>query len=131
MELRTKLRLYCIECLNTLAQVARAPAASGGRYCSSGLGEGNIIASEQIVLHNTAVAHGDREGHGLMRYADGSTYEGEWANDKWHGHGTWVLCGADGHAQERYVGEMFEGKMHGRGAYSYSDGSTYDGQARL
>lgn len=28
---------------------------------------------------------------------------------------------------ERYEGEWFEGKMHGKGIYQYSDGSVYEG----
>jgi hypothetical protein len=28
---------------------------------------------------------------------------------------------------EKYEGEWFEGKMHGKGIYCYNDGSIYDG----
>jgi hypothetical protein len=32
-------------------------------------------------------------------------------------------------AVEKYTGDWVEGKMHGLGRYSYSDGAVYEGEA--
>ena len=58
-------------------------------------------------------------GYHRYTYADGSTYDGEWKDDKGHGQGT--LTWADGN---KYEGEWKDGKKHGQGTYNYPDGST-------
>ena len=45
-----------------------------------------------------------RDGHGIMKYKDGSEYEGGWQSDKRHGHGK--MSYADG---SEYVGHFYEG----------------------
>ena len=50
-------------------------------------------------------------------------YEGEWANDTMHGHGT--FHGADGH---RYVGSFQDGALHGKGVYEHKDGRRFEGE---
>lgn len=39
-----------------------------------------------------------------------------------------TYCAEDGQTKEKYEGDWFEDKMHGKGKYWYADGSLYDGQ---
>jgi len=62
-------------------------------------------------------------GKGVLMYANGNRYEGEWENDVINGHGT--LFYADG---DKYEGQWSQGKMHGTGTYTYADGDQYTGE---
>jgi len=44
-------------------------------------------------------------------------YEGQFKNDKMHGHGKETF--ADG---KSYEGQFEDGKMHGQGTYKWADG---------
>jgi hypothetical protein len=56
-------------------------------------------------------------GQGKAKYADDSTYEGEFADGKAHGRGTWYsACGTMSH-----TGEWKEGKRHGQGTSTMDD----------
>ena len=46
----------------------------------------------------------------LINNPDGSTYEGEWLNGKYHGQGIFTWPNGD-----RFEGEYRDGKKHGRG----------------
>ena len=35
-------------------------------------------------------SRGDGEGLGLLTYANGDTYDGEWINNLFHGHGVFL-----------------------------------------
>lgn len=50
------------------------------------------------------------------------SYEGAWADGKIHGHG--IYSYSDGSVFE---GDFVEGKMHGRGAFNFGNGAKYDG----
>ena len=50
-----------------------------------------------------------RHGHGVMTYADGDKYDGEWEDDNQHGDG--VYTWEDGAI---FDGEFENGKRHGR-----------------
>ena len=50
-------------------------------------------------------------------------YVGEFRNGKFHGFGTYT--GSDGY---KYVGGFKDGLEHGQGTYSYSDGFQYVGE---
>lgn len=65
---------------------------------------------------------GQRHGRGIQIWADGSMYEGYWANDKATGKGR--LFHADG---DVYEGQWKEDKAHGQGVYTHSDGASYKG----
>ena len=58
----------------------------------------------------------------LFRYTDGSTYEGEWLDDKRHGKG--VMIYAEGN---KYVGEWQNDMCHGQGKYYYRNGDVHEG----
>jgi hypothetical protein len=49
--------------------------------------------------------NGKSDGYGIMEYADGDRYEGEWKDEKKHGYGKYTY--ADGRTKE---GMWFEGK---------------------
>ena len=67
-------------------------------------------------------------GKGKFTYKDGSTYEGEWEDDKRddkHGHYIWK----EEHGYSEYKGEFKDDKRHGHGTYTWLDqpGYTYKG----
>jgi hypothetical protein len=66
---------------------------------------------------------GVREGVGVMKYEDGSTYVGEWSGDKKHGSGTTrnAIKGTN------YFGEWAEGVKHGKGVLFWKNGDMYAG----
>ena len=57
-----------------------------------------------------------------MVYADGSTYEGMFRNDKPHGFG--VFRGRDG---SLYEGNFLEGKRSGKGKLILANGTVFQG----
>ena len=63
-----------------------------------------------------------KEGYGYYKWADGSTYNGDWSQNMISGIGiqTW----RDG---RRYEGEFVNNKMEGFGYYRFDDGKTYLG----
>ena len=66
-----------------------------------------------------------KNGYHRHTFANGSTYVGEWKNDKHHGQGT--LTSADG---STYVGEFKDGKHHGQVTYTRPNGSTCVGELK-
>ncbi|EGD81036.1 hypothetical protein PTSG_10979 [Salpingoeca rosetta] len=60
-----------------------------------------------------------REGKGLMKFANGSIYDGEWSNDKMHGHGKLTL--SDG---TQYEGSFENGEYSGNGTLTLANGTT-------
>lgn len=113
------------------------------------------VAQQDYLMHNTAmtrwsgrecVPHGQGafvypsgdayigvweagqrlDGHGEMRWSDGSHYTGEWRNDKRHGRGKF-----------RYAnGDVFDGlwnsdrRVDGVGTMMFANGDRYDGEFR-
>eukprot|EP01103_Thecamoeba_quadrilineata_P000668 TRINITY_DN10582_c0_g1_i1.p1 TRINITY_DN10582_c0_g1~~TRINITY_DN10582_c0_g1_i1.p1 ORF type:complete len:1268 (+),score=236.37 TRINITY_DN10582_c0_g1_i1:202-3804(+) len=88
-----------------------------------------------------------RFGKGTMLYANRDTYDGEWKDDMRDGlglwisrdgfryYGGWVRDLREGQGEYRldrtglvYNGQWKEGKKHGQGRQTFSDGSVYDGQ---
>jgi hypothetical protein len=66
---------------------------------------------------------GQREGHGTMKLANGSVYEGEWKADQYDGRGVYTT-----HRGEVYDGEYRSGVMEGHGSYLFANGDFYEGQ---
>ena len=56
-------------------------------------------------------------GKGRFTYSNGDVYEGDYANDKRHGHGVFTYYDGD-----KYEGEWKNGKIEGYGVYTYDDG---------
>jgi len=66
--------------------------------------------------------NGNRQGKGVLSYANGSKYDGDWVNGEFHGKG--VLSYADG---AKYDGDWVNGEFHGKGVLFYAIGDKYEG----
>ena len=62
--------------------------------------------------------------YGLMTYVDGSTYQGQFCNNKKHGNGQFAI------GLDVYVGSFIDGVISGHGIYKYSNGDVYEGEWR-
>jgi len=56
-------------------------------------------------------------------FANGDLYEGEWKNEKMHGHGKYTDIDGD-----IYIGEFNDGLRNGQGTYIFATGEKYDGK---
>ncbi len=65
------------------------------------------------------------EGFGLLTTAAGDRFQGQWASDRLNGHGLVVWANGD-----RYEGDWRDGKAEGHGVQIWSDGRKYDGEWR-
>ena len=63
-----------------------------------------------------------KEGTWFYTWADGSTYNGQWLDNKIEGFGTYLWI--DG---RKFYGQWKSNDMHGHGIYIYADGIRYDG----
>lgn len=91
---------------------------------------GNVSAQEANEepepaedVYEGPLVDGVREGFGTLTYADGSVYEGEFANDLPSGNNETLLF-ADG---RRYQGTFIEGQMQGYGTLEWPNGDVYVG----
>jgi len=74
------------------------------------------------------IEDGKPNGQGTYSFPDGSSYEGDWKDDKYyegeyHGQGTYTY--PDG---RMYVGEFKDGEKNGQGTYTYPYGNKYVGE---
>ncbi|XP_026191760.1 uncharacterized protein LOC34617448 [Cyclospora cayetanensis] len=87
-----------------------------------------------------------RHGDGIYSSADGMRYDGSWFCDERHGHGVlaheaagYLYVGqwqhnkksGEGHLysqKERYWGQFYDNKYHGKGRYVQRDGLEYEGE---
>jgi hypothetical protein len=110
-DLRTAVRLRQSEFdrLRTAAQsfISNVPVVILGRHKYQG-----------DIKENTL------QGYGILTYDDGSTYMGDFCNNKAHGVGT-IISSRDGGVQ--YQGEFRHGKMHGRGITITASGKRHVG----
>lgn len=67
---------------------------------------------------------GDDNGRGVMTWASGNRYEGDFRDGRFHGRG--VFAWANGN---RYEGEFRDGTFHGRGVLT-ATGDRYEGEFR-
>ncbi|CAE7766525.1 PIP5K1 [Symbiodinium microadriaticum] len=58
---------------------------------------------------------------GQETYEDGSSYEGQLADGRRHGHGTWTSVA------EQYCGQWVHDQRHGKGKQTWQDGRAYEG----
>eukprot|EP00904_Undaria_pinnatifida_P008783 jgi/Undpi1/5034/HiC_scaffold_19.g08386.m1 len=63
-----------------------------------------------------------RHGKGILRWANGSRYEGYWKAGAIEGKGVFQYGGGD-----CYRGEFHASKKHGRGVYVWANGNSYTG----
>ena len=88
-----------------------------------GLPEGRGRSSDEHNVYDGEFKAGNKEGHGTMRYADGTVYEGAWVDGHFEGHGK--MRYANGFFYEG----TFKGSMKdGRGTMRYPDGGSYEGE---
>ena len=89
---------------------------------------------------------GKKEGSGIYRWKDGSTYEGNYLEGKRHGHGKFLWANGESYKGEyhhdertgfgeylwpdgsRYSGDFLKGKRHGKGIFTSPDSVVYDGE---
>lgn len=64
-----------------------------------------------------------RDGKGIMKYANGRQYEGEWIQDNREGKGFERYPN-----RNTYFGQFKYGRAHGKGVYTWHNGEVYDGQ---
>lgn len=114
---------------------------------------GSLMNKARITYPNNDVYEGQiasdftRNGYGIYRYNNGDEYKGQWINNKQNGQGKYIVKGnaiEDGkwskgklldsgkHLEtypnnEKYIGEIKNGKRDGFGIYYFNDGSTYEG----
>ena len=62
---------------------------------------------------------------GKITFDDGSTYVGEFSDNRFSGQGTYTF--SDG---ENYVGEWKDGKNNGQGTYTFASGAKFVGEFR-
>jgi hypothetical protein len=63
-----------------------------------------------------------KDGKGKYEFMDGTFYNGEWKNSKFHGHGALRYAKKKGgRVRSTYVGEFKEGSMHGKGEMKERD----------
>jgi hypothetical protein len=66
-----------------------------------------------------------KHGYGIQVWANGNKYEGDWANGFREGHGVfWVK---DGKLRKQYAGNWRRGLMEGLGVFFYKCGDRYEG----
>jgi hypothetical protein len=64
-----------------------------------------------------------REGQGIMTYANGASYKGNFVNDKREGHGTLTYVNG-----ASYTGNFVNNKREGHGTLRYASGASYTGE---
>ena len=66
---------------------------------------------------------GKRHGRGVMKYANGRQYEGQWEKDLRNGKGFERYPNGNS-----YYGNFKMGKADGKGVYTWVNGEVYDGE---
>ena len=69
------------------------------------------------------IKYGLRHGIGIMKYENGTIYEGHWVNDYKEGLGAEKTQNND-----KYEGYYLKGKPHGQGTFFWKNGDTYQGE---
>ena len=114
------------------AHNAGASAASAEAGCTSAGCEEEAAAAEADEARSgeTAMGYlgeynaaGEFEGRGVMRYANGDVYEGEYKAGKKEGRGVYRFAEGD-----VYDGEWKTGEYEGRGVFRNANGDVYDGE---
>lgn len=101
--------------------------ASGTRFYGSLGDDGPADGSGLMVFANGDRYDGNfedglRSGCGTLTFADGQQYVGQFADDRFNGIGQWI-----GLAGERYVGQFQDNNCEGWGTWVAADGSARSG----
>ena len=89
-----------------------------------------VTAAGRQVTYEGGIVRGRRHGRGvLMDSGEGLRYEGEFAQDRCHGHGKMEVLGVLGGADVGcgYVGEWLSDRRCGHGVMTWPDASEYEG----
>lgn len=78
-----------------------------------------MILTEFDILRRV---QGKMDGVGLLKSANGDTYEGSFKNNKYHGIGMFTKKNGD-----RYLGNLVDGDACGLGILALSTGEKYKG----
>lgn len=82
---------------------------------------------QESIKYSGNCPNGTANGHGELQWivngALHSQYKGSFRDGRLHGTGVYTYSDGD-----RYEGEYKDGKKHGRGIYMYSDGGRYEGE---
>eukprot|EP00585_Thalassiosira_rotula_P015744 CAMPEP_0196184276 /NCGR_PEP_ID=MMETSP0911-20130528/33560_1 /TAXON_ID=49265 /ORGANISM="Thalassiosira rotula, Strain GSO102" /LENGTH=243 /DNA_ID=CAMNT_0041454411 /DNA_START=48 /DNA_END=779 /DNA_ORIENTATION=- len=92
-------------------------------------GEGDETLSDS-TRYKGSYRRGKRDGPGVLFDPDGlEIYNGEWKEDLRHGRGRLSRHRLDGSSWEgSYDGDFFRDKFCGNGTYTYTDGTSIEGQ---
>ena len=85
-------------------------------------GQGKLVSGEQTYVG--AFVLGNKEGEGVMSYADGAEYRGNWLENEQSGQGTLKYASGD-----VYTGEWRKG-MQDRGVLRFANGDCLTGTFR-
>ena len=80
-----------------------------------------VIYPDCSVFYGT-INEDQRNGNGIMQYANGDKYEGNWLNNVKNGNGTMEY-----HDGTKYEGEWLNDLREGQGKFKFKDGSVFDG----
>lgn len=87
---------------------------------------GTKVYKEEDKLYVGDFVYGNRHGLGKCDYfftnpLAGQCYNGQWADDSWHGYGTLTFAAGD-----MYIGQFNTGKREGRGTFTYSSDENFN-----
>lgn len=112
--------------LFTLVLTAQEPIFAYKGAKSSAPSNQTAYAVYTAATNNTpriGCSHGDcYEGVGVLEYADGSKYEGNFVDGEMTGYGTWYFSSG-----EKYVGMFRDNFCHGRGVHYTNTGDKVSG----
>lgn len=114
------------------AEPAAVETVSWTGACVNGLAEGTgvldwTVAGKPDVHYEGAMKQGKMSGKGRLVWPTGSTYTGDFADDKPSGRGvrTWAV---GPYAGDSYDGDFLDGERTGVGQYRWANGNRYTGQ---
>ena len=67
----------------------------------------------------------EQQGNGVLKFANGSVYEGEFANGQPHGEGKYTYKTVDFDDIKEYCGSWAQGQPSGYGKAIYNNGDVY------
>jgi hypothetical protein len=111
---------YC----RALDAYCRAQPVGDGERGADGKPEGRgVMVYASGDMYEGEWRAGKREGQGTVRYAIGDVYEGQYKADDKDGQGTFRYAIGD-----VYEGQYKAGKREGKGTFRYAIGDVYEGQ---
>ena len=88
------------------------------------LKHGKGIENTKLYRYKGDFENDIKQGNGNILYKDtNEKYEGQFFNNKMHGKGIYIW-----NNKHKYIGDFCDGLMHGKGKYEWPDGSYYEGE---